>query len=148
MSAIHPSRPSFSKFTPIIRIGQAILLGGIVLIALANVYLGFPHNIFAPQCNGAVGSPCLGCACSPTPSWTPPIATLVLIYPLLSALLLLASILVAVLGFVYARREQKSHHPLLLLSKFAKVPDQAGYRAHGAIWIQNRPPVQDFCCSA
>ena len=112
MFARHPSRPRPSS---LMRIGAVLLFACVALVALANVYLGFPHNLSAPQCNSHLGNPCLGCACLPTPAWQPPVATLVQAYPLLSAALLAASNFVTMAGFVSARRGRKSLNPLFPL---------------------------------
>jgi hypothetical protein len=108
LSATHPLQPRW------LRINAGILFGVVALVALANVYLGFPYNLFAPKCNGPSGSsPCFGCTCSPTPPWKPPVMTFVQVYPILSALLILASVFVAVVGFVLARAGERALNPLI-----------------------------------
>lgn len=112
MFALRPIQP---RLACLMRIGEVILFGCVALVALANVYLGFPDNPFAPMCNGQSSSPCLGCSCLPAPSWKPPVVTFLQTYPFLSATLLVASLFIAVVGVVIARRGQRSLNPIFLL---------------------------------
>lgn len=141
MSVTHPRQSR--RFC----ISLGILFGTVASVSLANVYLGLgsPYNFFAPKCSGAASGPCFGCTCSPTPSWKPPVVTFVQTYPLLSALLLLASVVIAVAGFFFARRRDRALNPLFLMLPVITLTVLA-LVAIVLWWIAVHVPGEICCC--
>ncbi|GEM_PF-2435718 len=79
-----------------------------VLVFALNAVEGYPDSIFG-TCNGLCG--CYACSANGTPQappWKPPVWTFMQTYPILSAALLAASVLLSVVGFIIARSVRRT----------------------------------------